>query len=213
VCAAAALETSTRAREVWRKCSESCGRFARGGRRLASSCEPTRASAGSNCWPGAKPARLDYVFGFARNQRLRRIIGRAIAPGQEEPPAHGKIGAGVLRVRLSHQEKLVAARRVIAKRNRSRARKSTLSGYVAWRAGLARSENSTNSLYCARGEMENRIKEQLNLFADRLSTETLRANQLRLYFSFTGLRADRGHAAVGLAGTEWAPSASRTPSG
>ena len=38
-------------------------------------------------------------------------------------------------------------------------------------------------LYCARGEMENRIKEQLSLFADRMSTETLRANQLRLYFS------------------------------
>src|SRR5256886_4037422 len=38
-------------------------------------------------------------------------------------------------------------------------------------------------LYCARGEMENRIKEQLSLFADRLSTEALRSNQLRLYFS------------------------------
>ncbi len=39
-------------------------------------------------------------------------------------------------------------------------------------------------LYCARGEMENRIKEaQLNLFADRLSTETFRANQLRLWLS------------------------------
>jgi len=39
-------------------------------------------------------------------------------------------------------------------------------------------------LYCARGEMENRIKEQqLGLFADRTSTATMRANQLRLYFS------------------------------
>ncbi len=36
-------------------------------------------------------------------------------------------------------------------------------------------------LYCERGEAENRIKEQLSLFADRMSTETLRANQLRLY--------------------------------
>ena len=39
-------------------------------------------------------------------------------------------------------------------------------------------------LYCARGDMENRIKEQqLDLFADRTSTHTMRANQLRLYFS------------------------------
>jgi DDE family transposase len=39
-------------------------------------------------------------------------------------------------------------------------------------------------LYCAGGEMENRIKEaQLDLFADRLSTATFRANQLRLWFA------------------------------
>jgi len=38
-------------------------------------------------------------------------------------------------------------------------------------------------LYCARGEMENRIKEQLMLFADRTSTALLRSNQIRLYFS------------------------------
>ncbi|MFX8828947.1 transposase, partial [Acinetobacter baumannii] len=39
-------------------------------------------------------------------------------------------------------------------------------------------------VYCARGEMENRIKEQqLDLFADRTSAATLRANQLRLWFA------------------------------
>jgi Transposase DDE domain group 1 len=55
-------------------------------------------------------------------------------------------------------------------------------------------------LYCARGEMENRIKEQLSLFADRMSTETLRANQLRLYFSSLAYGAGRGLAAVGVGG-------------
>ena len=57
--------------------------------------------------------------------------------------------------------------------------------------------------YCARGEMENRIKEQqLYLFADRTSAETMRANQLRLWFSsiaYTLLAALRQNA---LAGTE-----------
>jgi hypothetical protein len=39
-------------------------------------------------------------------------------------------------------------------------------------------------IYCARGDMENRIKEcQADLFADRTSTETMRANQLRLWFA------------------------------
>ena len=44
-------------------------------------------------------------------------------------------------------------------------------------------------LYCARGDMENRIKEQqLDLFADRTSAHTMRANQLRAYFSaFAGV--------------------------
>jgi hypothetical protein len=39
-------------------------------------------------------------------------------------------------------------------------------------------------IYCARGDMENRIKEcQLDLFADRTSTNTMRANQLRPWFA------------------------------
>jgi hypothetical protein len=59
-------------------------------------------------------------------------------------------------------------------------------------------------LGCARGEMENRIKEQLSLFSDRLSSETMRSNQLRVYFSamaYTLLEALRR---LAIGGTEWA---------
>ena len=59
-------------------------------------------------------------------------------------------------------------------------------------------------LYCARGEMENRIKEQLSLFSDRLSTETMRANQLRLYFSSLAYVLMHALRRLALAGTEWA---------
>jgi DNA polymerase-3 subunit beta len=59
-------------------------------------------------------------------------------------------------------------------------------------------------LYCARGEMENRIQEQLSLFSDRLSTETMRANQLRLYFSAWAYVLIDALRRLGLAGTEWA---------
>ena len=52
--------------------------------------------------------------------------------------------------------------------------------------------------------MENRIKEQLSLFADRMSTETLRANQLRLYFSSLAYVLVETLRRLGLAGTEWA---------
>src|SRR5213596_574761 len=58
--------------------------------------------------------------------------------------------------------------------------------------------------YCARGEMENRIKEQLSLFADRLSTEALRSNQLRLYFSSLAYVLVEALRRLGLAGTAWA---------
>ncbi len=60
-------------------------------------------------------------------------------------------------------------------------------------------------VYCARGDMENRIKEQqLALFADRTSTATLRANQLRLYFSSIAYPLMLGLRRLGLAGTEMA---------
>jgi len=57
-------------------------------------------------------------------------------------------------------------------------------------------------LYCERGEMENRIKEQLSLFAGRVSAETLRANQLRLYFSAMAYVLLHGLRRLGLKGTE-----------
>jgi hypothetical protein len=65
-------------------------------------------------------------------------------------------------------------------------------------------------LYCARGEMENRIKEQLSLFSDRLSTETMRANQLRLYFSALAYVLVDALRRLGLAGTEWASAQTET---
>jgi hypothetical protein len=59
-------------------------------------------------------------------------------------------------------------------------------------------------LYCARGEMENRIKEQLMLFADRTSTHYLRSNQLRLYFSSIAYVLLETLRRLGLEGTELA---------
>ena len=59
-------------------------------------------------------------------------------------------------------------------------------------------------LYCARGDMENRIKEQFSLFADRVSAETMRANQLRLYFSVMAYVLVSGLRRLGLKATEFA---------
>jgi hypothetical protein len=59
-------------------------------------------------------------------------------------------------------------------------------------------------LYCERGDMENRIKEQFSLFADRVSAETMRANQMRLYLSTMAYILVSGLRRVGLKGTELA---------
>lgn len=59
-------------------------------------------------------------------------------------------------------------------------------------------------LYCARGDMENRIKEQFSLFADRVSTETMRSNQLRLYLSAMAYILMSGLRRLGLQATELA---------
>jgi hypothetical protein len=65
-------------------------------------------------------------------------------------------------------------------------------------------------LYCARGDMENRIKEQFMLFADRVSAETLRANQLRLYFSAMAYVLVCGLRRLGLKATELATAQAAT---
>jgi hypothetical protein len=59
-------------------------------------------------------------------------------------------------------------------------------------------------LYCARGDMENRIKEQFSLFADRVSTETIRANQMRFYLSAMAYILLSGLRRLGLQATELA---------
>jgi hypothetical protein len=59
-------------------------------------------------------------------------------------------------------------------------------------------------LYCGRGNMENRIKEQFSLFADRVSAETMRANQMRLYLSVMAYVLVSGLRRLGLKATELA---------
>jgi len=57
---------------------------------------------------------------------------------------------------------------------------------------------------CARGEIENRSKEHRGLFADRLSTDEMKGNQLRLYFSALAYTLVEALRRLGLQGSEWA---------
>src|SRR2546430_2156659 len=123
---------------------------------------------------------VGYVFGFARNQRLRRIIGRAMQQAKQEHRRTGKAARVFCEFAYRTKKSWSRARRVIAKAEQIEGKENprylvTSLGQEDWPA-----QQLYEQLYCARGEMENRIKEQLSLFADRMSTEALRSNQLRL---------------------------------
>jgi hypothetical protein len=153
---------------------------------------------------------VDYVFGFPRNKRLRRIIGRAMHEAKQEHRRTGKAARAFCEFAYRTNKSWSRARRVVAKAEQIEGKENprylvTSLGKEAWPA-----QKLYEQLYCARGEMENRIKEQLSLFADRLSTETLRANQLRLYFSSLAYVLLEALRRLGLAGTEWAQAQADT---
>ena len=154
--------------------------------------------------------KVQYVFGFARNQRLRRIIGRAMHQAKQEHQRTGKAARVFCEFTYRTQKSWSRQRRVIAKAEHIEGKENprylvTSLSEQDWPA-----QKLYEQLYCARGEMENRIKEQLNLFSDRLSTETLRANQLRLYFSSLAYVLVESLRRLGLAGTEWAQAQADT---
>src|SRR5262249_24509805 len=148
--------------------------------------------------------RVDYVFGFARNPRLRRKIARSLRQAQQEYQHTGKAARLFTEFFYRTRQSWSRSRRVVAKAEHLEKGENprfvvTSLGPQTWP-----SQKLYERLYCARGEMENRIQEQLRLFSDRLSTETLRANQLRLYFSTLAYVLMHALRRLGLAGTEWA---------
>jgi Transposase DDE domain group 1 len=153
---------------------------------------------------------VDYVFGFARNQRLRRIIGRAMQQAKQEHRRTGKAARVFCEFAYRTQKSWSRRRRVIAKAEQIEGKENPRYLVTSLDAQDWPAQKLYEQLYCARGEMENRIKEQLNLFSDRMSTQTLRANQLRLYFSSLAYVLVEALRRLGLAGTEWAQAQAGT---
>lgn len=147
---------------------------------------------------------VDYVFGLARNDRLRRKIAAPMRQAKQEHRQTGKPARVFSEFFYRTRKSWTRARRVVAKAEQISGKENpryvvTSLGAEAWSA-----QKLYEGLYCARGEMENRIKEQLSLFSDRLSTETMRANQLRLYFSSLAYVLVDALRRLALRGTEWA---------
>jgi len=128
---------------------------------------------------------IDYVLGLAKNARLLKDIEEELKAAEAESIKTGEMVRVFKNLRYrtlgetwSRTRRVVAKAEHLNKGSNPRFVVTSLpqKGFPA--AALY------ETLYCARGEMENRIKEQQRgLFADRTSTATMRGNQLRLYFS------------------------------
>jgi hypothetical protein len=128
--------------------------------------------------------RIDFVFGLAKNIRLLKIIGRELHLAQQEFQATGKAARQFAGFEYRTQKSWNRPRRFVG--NAEHLAKGSNPRFIVTSLSAQRFAMRAlyEELYCARGEMENRIKEQqLCLFADRTSCRTMRANQLRLWLS------------------------------
>jgi hypothetical protein len=149
--------------------------------------------------------RVDYVFGLARNRRLEREIADKLKEAARRSEEIGKP------VRLFDEfdyrtiDTWSRERRVVAKAEHLPGRSNPRFVVTSLKRAAVGKRRVYEDLYCARGEMENRIKEQqLYLFADRTSSSSFRANQTRLYFSSIAYLLLEALRRVGLAGTDMA---------
>src|ERR1017187_3972014 len=150
--------------------------------------------------------RVPYVFGLARNQRLRRIIGPQMWEATEQWSKTGKPARVFTEFSYKTKKRKKGGwnreRRVVAKAEHIDGKENPRFVVTSLSAEQWAPQALYEELYCARGEMENRIKEQFSLFAERVSSETMRANQMRMYFSAMAYVLVCGMRRLGLKGTE-----------
>jgi Transposase DDE domain group 1 len=149
--------------------------------------------------------RVGFVFGMARHQRLRKIIGAQMHEATGQWNRTGKPARVFTefqyRTKKTKKGGWDRERRVVAKAEQIDGKENPR--FIV--TSLAEDGRKLyEEIYCARGDMENRIKEQFSLFADRVSAETIRANQMRLYLSAIAYILVSGLRRLGLKATELA---------
>ena len=127
---------------------------------------------------------VDYVFGLARNARLVAMIKRELAAARAAAEQTGQPARRFKDFQWSTLGSWSRRRRVVAKAEWTQGEANPRFVVTSLKRAEAAARQLYEDTYCARGEMENRIKEcQLDLYADRTSAATMRANQLRLWFA------------------------------
>lgn len=127
---------------------------------------------------------VDYVLGVPKNSRLKAIIAEAMAQAKSHYEATEQAARVFEDFRYRTRKSWSCERRVIGKAEYLAKGENPRFVVTSLSTHTLDARTLYEDLYCARGDMENRIKEQqLALFADRTSTHEMRSNQLRLYFS------------------------------
>jgi hypothetical protein len=144
-----------------------------------------------------------YVFGLARNSRLEGMVKKTMDRVQAKSEKTGEPVRQFRELRYRTLDSWSRLRRVVAKVEYLPDKPNPR--FVVTSLGNDRFDAATlyEDLYCARGNMENRIKEQqLDLFADRTSAHTMRANQLRLWLASLAYVLIQALRRFGLEGTQ-----------
>jgi hypothetical protein len=148
---------------------------------------------------------VDYVLGLAKNARLREEIEPEMKRAQARWQKTGRAARVFADFMYQTLESWSRSRRVVGKAEYLDKGENPRFIVTSFKKSTWRARALYEKFYCARGDMENRIKEQqLELFADRTSATSMRANQIRLYFSTVAYTLIEGLRRLGLQGTELA---------
>jgi Transposase DDE domain group 1 len=154
---------------------------------------------------------VDYVFGLARNTRLVRAIGAELQAAAAESRNTQRPARRFKELVYRTRKSWCRPRRVVAKAEQTGDKANPRFIVTSLSTQQWPARELYEDFYCARGECENRIKEaQLDLFADRLSAATFRANQLRLWLASAAYVLMHALRRIGLKNTALARACANT---
>jgi len=149
--------------------------------------------------------RVHYILGLPQNSRLKDEVSDELSQAKELFEQTGKPARVYKDFKYKTLKSWSCSRRVIAKAEHLEKGQNPRFVVTSISADEISAQRLYEKHYCARGEMENRIKEQqLQLFADRTSCTKMRANQIRLMFSSVAYTLLQALRKLGLCGTKMA---------
>ena len=148
---------------------------------------------------------VKFILGVAKNARLKRALDAAMSEAKTRCEETGEPARVFVDLRYQTEKSWSSERRVVGKAEHLPQGENPRFVVTNLDKREIEAQALYEDVYCARGDMENRIKEQqLDLFADRSSTATIQANQLRLYFASFAYVLMSGLRRLGLSGTTMA---------